>query len=47
MEELVLQLQELPETDDQRLEPAMHCQVSLTTSRCDSDCCTDTPRCRE
>ncbi|MEU2872626.1 hypothetical protein QZH56_33860 [Streptomyces olivoreticuli] len=41
MENEVLQLQELPETDERELEPMMCCDTDHTSGQC-----TDPPRCR-
>ncbi|MGI5526151.1 hypothetical protein ACQEVX_01595 [Streptomyces syringium] len=43
METEVLELQELPETDEQSLEPMMCCDTIFTTDRTDG--CTEPPRC--
>ncbi|WP_263421260.1 hypothetical protein [Streptomyces huiliensis] len=40
MEDAVLELQELPETDEQALEPDMCCDTDHTSGQC-----TDPPRC--
>ncbi|MFI6983538.1 hypothetical protein ACIBSV_33670 [Embleya sp. NPDC050154] len=43
-ETLVLELQELPETDEQLLEPVMCCDTMHTSFDC-TDTCTEPPRC--